>query len=78
MPLRTPYYSDYNPSSDDHSSDQQYLMSSGSRGRNGHPDSSYYSGDTIPLRHVSSTAGGTGDISITPAKKRIGTLVCLS
>ncbi|GBM82289.1 Equilibrative nucleoside transporter 3 [Araneus ventricosus] len=74
MPLRTPYYSDYNPTNDDHSSDQQYLMSSGARGRNGHTDPSYYSGDTIPLRHISSNTSGTGDISITPAKKRIGTL----
>lgn len=74
MPLRTPYYSDYNPQNDDHSSDQQYLMSSGARSRNGHTDPSYYSGDTIPLRHISSNTGGTGDISITPAKKRVGTL----
>ncbi|XP_054709130.1 equilibrative nucleoside transporter 3-like [Uloborus diversus] len=69
MSLRTPYYSDYNPNDDRHA-DQQYLMPSSGRGRNGLPDS-FYRGDTMPLRHMSSNA--SGDIP-TSQKKRIGTL----
>ncbi|KFM81421.1 Equilibrative nucleoside transporter 3, partial [Stegodyphus mimosarum] len=70
MALRTPYYSDYNPN-EDRPSDRQYLMSSGVGVRDSH-DTSFYRGDTMPLRHIAGNT--TGDVTVVPVKKRIGTL----
>lgn len=63
MSYRANYYSD--PS---HDTDQQYLMAGGGRNRNGHPDSAFYRGETLPLRQM------TNPSDVHPVKKRIGTL----
>lgn len=67
MSYRANYYSD--PSGD---ADQQYLMPGSGRARNGHPDSSFYRSDTLPLRQMSSNTSSDGHPA--QVKKRIGTL----
>lgn len=67
MSYRANYYSDY-PSSND----ADFLMPGGGRGRNGHPDASFYRGDTLPMRQISGNSGP--DPYSGQGKKRIGTL----